>query len=360
MSSSSTSSSWTRRARSAPHARSTATWPNTALLADVLHEESIEGVIHFAGRKFVAESMRDPGRYFRVNTAGSLSVLEAMVAAGTPHIVFCSSCTVYGTPDTNPVTEDAALRPENPYGTSKLMVEQMLRWYGQVHGIRSLSLRYFNAAGASFDAALGEHFDKTLMLIPMLMQATLGLRGPVDIYGTDYPTPDGTAIRDYIHVVDLVDAHIRALEAVASQAGAAVLNLGTGRGLLRQGGHRAHRGGHGAPGPGPLGRPPARGRRRGLGGPEQRPTRAGLGSPARPASDGRDSVVVAFVSRGEVRGTDRGRCQAAGTPTPSMASTTGATLGAVRARVARGPRPPGRPRSSAAARRAGGPRGCHP
>ena len=123
-----------------------------------------------------------------------------------------------------------ALRPENPYGTSKLMVEQMLRWYGQIHGIRSMSLRYFNAAGASFDAALGEHFDKTLMLIPMLMQATLGLRGPVDIYGTDYPTPDGTAIRDYIHVVDLVDAHIRALEAVASQAGATVLNLGTGVG----------------------------------------------------------------------------------------------------------------------------------
>jgi UDP-glucose-4-epimerase GalE len=203
---------------------------NTALLADVLHEESIEGVIHFAGRKFVAESMRDPGRYFRVNTAGSLSVLEAMVAAGTPHIVFSSSCTVYGTPDANPVTEDAALRPENPYGTSKVMVEQMLHWYGQLHGVRSMSLRYFNAAGASFDAALGEHFDKTLMLIPMLMQATLGLRGPVDIYGTDYPTPDGTAIRDYIHVVDLVDAHIRALEAVAGQAGAAVLNLGTGVG----------------------------------------------------------------------------------------------------------------------------------
>jgi UDP-glucose-4-epimerase GalE len=203
---------------------------NTALLADVLHEESIEGVIHFAGRKFVAESMRDPGRYFRVNTAGSLSVLEAMVAAGTPLIVFSSSCTVYGTPDTNPATEDTPLRPENPYGTSKLMVEQMLRWYGQVHDIRSMSLRYFNAAGASFDAALGEHLDKTMMLIPMLMAATLGLREPLDIYGTDYPTPDGTAIRDYIHVVDLVDAHIRALEAVASQAGATVLNLGTGVG----------------------------------------------------------------------------------------------------------------------------------
>jgi UDP-glucose 4-epimerase len=203
---------------------------DTALLTRLLHDGAIGGVIHFAGRKFVAEAMRDPGRYFRVNVAGSLSVLEAMVAADTPLIVFSSSCTVYGTPEINPATEDMPLRPENPYGTSKMMVEQMLRWYGQIHGIRSLSLRYFNAAGASFDAALGEHFDRTLMLIPMLMQATLGLRDPVDIYGTDYPTPDGTAIRDYIHVVDLADAHIRALEAAAAQEGATVLNLGTGVG----------------------------------------------------------------------------------------------------------------------------------
>jgi UDP-glucose-4-epimerase GalE len=202
----------------------------TERLAQLMRDEAIDGVIHFAGRKFVAEAMRDPGRYFRVNVAGSLSVLEAMVAAGTSLIVFSSSCTVYGTPDTNPATEDMPLRPENPYGTSKMMVEQMLEWYGAIHGVRSLSLRYFNAAGASFDAALGEHFDKTLMLIPMLMQATLGRREPLDIFGTDYPTPDGTAIRDYIHVVDLADAHIRALEAGAGQAGAAVLNLGTGVG----------------------------------------------------------------------------------------------------------------------------------
>ena len=203
---------------------------DTALVTRLLRDHAIDGVIHFAGRKFVAESMRDPGRYFRVNVAGSLSVLDAMVAAGTPLIVFSSSCTVYGTPDTNPVTEDMPLRPENPYGTSKQMVEQTLRWYGEVHGIRSLSLRYFNAAGASFDAALGEHFDKTMMLIPMLMQATLGLRGPVDIYGTDYPTPDGTAIRDYTHVVDLVDAHIRALDLAGRSDGALALNLGTGVG----------------------------------------------------------------------------------------------------------------------------------
>jgi UDP-glucose-4-epimerase GalE len=203
---------------------------DTALLADVLDQEHVEGVIHFAGRKFVAESMRDPGRYFRVNVAGSSSVLEAMAKVGTPIIVFSSSCTVYGTPDANPVTEDAAIRPENPYGASKAIVEEMLRWYGRLHGIRWLSLRYFNAAGASLDAVLGEHFDKTLMLIPMLMQATLGLRSPVDIYGTDYPTPDGTAIRDYIHVLDLADAHIRALELLASAEGPGLLNLGTGVG----------------------------------------------------------------------------------------------------------------------------------
>jgi UDP-glucose-4-epimerase GalE len=205
---------------------------DTPLVTRLLRDEGIDGVIHFAGRKFVAESMRDPGRYFRVNVAGSLSVLEAMVAAGTPLLVFSSSCTVYGTPDRNPTTEDMPLRPENPYGTSKLMVEQMLRWFAEVHRIRSLSLRYFNAAGASLDAALGERFERTMMLIPMLMQATLGLRDPVDIYGTDYPTPDGTAIRDYIHVLDLVDAHIRALELGAGSLdeGATALNLGTGVG----------------------------------------------------------------------------------------------------------------------------------
>jgi UDP-glucose 4-epimerase len=199
-------------------------------LARVLRDHRVDGVIHFAGRKFVAESMRDPGRYFRVNAAGSLSVLEAMVAAGTSLIVFSSSCTVYGTPDHNPATEDMPLRPENPYGTSKMMVEQMLAWFGRIHGVRSISLRYFNAAGASLDAALGEHWDKTMMLIPMLMKAALGLREPVDIYGTDYPTPDGTAIRDYIHVVDLAEAHIRALEWAAEAEGARVLNLGTGVG----------------------------------------------------------------------------------------------------------------------------------
>ena len=203
---------------------------DTAQIADLLRSTSIDGVIHFAGRKYVAESMRDPGRYFRVNTVGSLSVLEAMVAAGTDLLVFSSSCTVYGTPDSNPVTEDMPIRP-NPYGTSKVMVEQMLRWSGQVHGIRSLSLRYFNAAGASFDAALGERFDRTMMLIPMLMQATLGQRR--FRWTSSAPTtrrPMARRSRDYIHVEDLVAAHIGALDLATRTDGASVLNLGTGVG----------------------------------------------------------------------------------------------------------------------------------
>jgi UDP-glucose 4-epimerase len=202
----------------------------TGRLCDLLRDERIEGVIHFAGRKFVAEAMRDPGRYFRVNVGGSLSVLEAMAEAGTRSIVFSSSCTVYGTPDTNPAAETMPVRPENPYGESKAMVERMLTWFGRVHGTRSLSLRYFNAAGASLDGQLGEPSDRTMMLIPMLVQAALGRRGPVELYGADYPTPDGTAVRDYIHVVDLADAHVRALDAVAEREGAGVLNLGTGVG----------------------------------------------------------------------------------------------------------------------------------
>ena len=167
--------------------------------------------------------MRDPGLYFDVNVAGSLSVLRAMVEAGAQAIVFSSSCTVYGTPCSN-LTEDMLPQPENPYGASKLFVEQMLGWFGRIHGIRSMSLRYFNAAGASFDGRLGERADRTLMLIPMLMLAALGRREPVDIYGTDYPTPDGTAIH-YIHVEDLAKAHARALDMSAND-GVHVLNPG--------------------------------------------------------------------------------------------------------------------------------------
>lgn len=203
---------------------------DTAMLERLLVEHRIDGVIHFAALKSVAESMGDPAIYFRNNVAGSLSVLEAMLRASVTNIVFSSSCSVYGTPEAPPVSESAPLRPESPYGASKVMVEDMLRWFDAVSAVRYMSLRYFNAAGASTDARLGEDWDQSTMLIPALLKAALGRRGPVDIYGTDYPTPDGTAIRDFVHVVDLAEAHVRALTHLATNGRSDVLNLGTGHG----------------------------------------------------------------------------------------------------------------------------------
>jgi len=205
---------------------------NTDLLTNLLREERIDAVIHFAGLRSVAESMRDPGVYFQTNVMASLSVLRAMVDAGTPLIVFSSSCSVYGTPERLPADESLPLKPESPYAASKMLVEQMLGWFSRIHGLRAVILRYFNAAGASFDAALGEDWGRSTMLIPMLMKAALGKRGPVDLYGTDYPTPDGTAIRDYIHVVDLAEAHVLALERApdVASSGSFSVNLGTGVG----------------------------------------------------------------------------------------------------------------------------------
>jgi UDP-glucose-4-epimerase GalE len=176
--------------------------------------------------------MRDPGTYFHTNVSGSLSVARAMVEAGTPLLVFSSSCSVYGAPARLPADESLPLRPESPYGASKMMVEQILSWFSRIHGITVVSLRYFNAAGAAFDAELGEDWDRSTMLIPMLIKATLGKREPVDIFGTDYPTPDGTAIRDFTHVVDLADAHARALDHGHGRPnlGFIALNLGTGVG----------------------------------------------------------------------------------------------------------------------------------
>jgi UDP-glucose-4-epimerase GalE len=205
---------------------------DTHRLVGLLREARIDAVIHFAGLRSVAESMRDPGAYFHTNVSGSLSVLRAMVDAGTALMVFSSSCSVYGTPERLPADESLPSKPESPYGASKMLVEQMLGWFGRSHGLRAVSLRYFNAAGASFDAAIGEDWDRSAMLIPTLMKAAAGERGPVDIYGVDHPTPDGTAIRDYIHVVDLAAAHVLALEHgyEAAKTGFVALNLGTGAG----------------------------------------------------------------------------------------------------------------------------------
>jgi UDP-glucose 4-epimerase len=200
------------------------------LIRGVFAASSIDSVVHLAALKSVGESMADPGGYFDNNVGGSLMLLRTMARAGVRALVFSSSCGVYGEPERLPVDESCSLRPSNPYGESKVLVERMLGWFDRLAGIRYLSLRYFNAAGASDDAALGEHWQGAVNLIPVVIEAALG-RGPaVQILGTDYPTPDGTAIRDYIHVLDLADAHLRALDHLRGGAPSDVMNVGTGVG----------------------------------------------------------------------------------------------------------------------------------
>ena len=199
-------------------------------LADVFGRHAIEGVVHFAANALVGESMVDPGKYFGNNTVGTLNLLEAMHRAGVGTIVFSSTCATYGDPVRVPIDETHPQAPVNPYGESKLMVEQMLRWYGEIHGLRWMALRYFNAAGADPDTEIGEEHDPETHLIPLVIGAAQGKRPPVKIFGTDYPTADGSAIRDYIHVTDLADAHLRALDRLGSGTASQAINLGTGQG----------------------------------------------------------------------------------------------------------------------------------
>jgi UDP-glucose-4-epimerase GalE len=200
------------------------------LVEKVVAEFEVDACIHFAALKAVADSMEQPARYFRNNVAGSNTLLEALGRTGVDRVVFSSSAAVYGTPEANPIAEDAPLRPESVYGETKLMVERMLRWFDVTSGLRSVSLRYFNAAGAASDGSLGEDFAITQNLVPVLMRAALGKGGPLRLFGTDYPTPDGTAVRDYIHVEDLSEAHVRALEYLERGQPSTVCNLGTGVG----------------------------------------------------------------------------------------------------------------------------------
>jgi UDP-glucose-4-epimerase GalE len=201
-----------------------------ALVADLFGRQRFDGVLHFAADKSVEEALRRPGRYFANNVGGTAMLLEAMEAAGVGILVFSSSCAVYGTPDRLPVDERAPIQPTTPYGASKAMAEEMLRWAEAGTGLRSASLRYFNAAGAAFDASIGETWDRAANLIPVAMRAAFGAGPPLRIHGTDYDTPDGTAVRDYVHVVDLADAHLAALDALASGSRGLVLNLGRGVG----------------------------------------------------------------------------------------------------------------------------------
>jgi UDP-glucose 4-epimerase len=201
-----------------------------ALLDRVFTQEKPEAVIHFAAYKAPGESMREPGKYFRTNMGGTLSLLEAMVQHNVRPIVFSSSCSIFGTPQTLPVAEDALFHPESVYGESKLMCETLLKWYDHVRNVRYAALRYFNAAGASLDNAIGENWNYTQNLIPLVMKAALGSKPSITVFGTDYPTPDGTCIRDYIHVVDLAVAHVKALEYIIQTDSSTAYNLGTGTG----------------------------------------------------------------------------------------------------------------------------------
>jgi UDP-glucose 4-epimerase len=200
------------------------------LVTDTLQRHGSEAVVHFAALKSVEESVADPGSYFDVNVGGTLSVLRAMARTGVRRLVFSSSCAVYGTPDRSPVDESAPLRPMNPYGESKLAAERLLPWFESAHGIRSAVLRYFNAAGAADDGAHGEDWSDAQNLIPIVMKVASGREPAVRVFGTDHPTPDGSAIRDYIHVGDLAEAHRCALEAIESAERAVVANVGTGVG----------------------------------------------------------------------------------------------------------------------------------
>ena len=200
------------------------------LLARVFKEHRIEAVVHFAASLLVGESVTNPQKYFWNNVVNTLMLLDMMKACRVEHMVFSSSAAIYGNPEKVPIPEDHPMRPVNPYGDSKLCMERAIRWYCVAYGLHGVALRYFNAAGADLEGELGEEHDPETHLIPLVIQAALGRRPEVDVYGTDYPTPDGTAIRDYIHVVDLADAHVRALEYVAAGGESTELNLGTGQG----------------------------------------------------------------------------------------------------------------------------------
>jgi UDP-arabinose 4-epimerase len=201
-----------------------------AAVAAALNAHGISAVMHFAAFAYVGESVADPALYYRNNVTGALTLLEAMREAGVDRIVFSSTCATYGLPESVPIAETTPQFPVNPYGETKLAIERALHWYGQAYGLRSVALRYFNAAGCDRAGEIGEEHDPETHLIPLVLRAALGSAPPVSIFGTDYPTPDGTAIRDYIHVEDLASAHVRALEHLARGGANAAVNLATGRG----------------------------------------------------------------------------------------------------------------------------------
>jgi UDP-glucose-4-epimerase GalE len=192
-----------------------------------LRQHNIEAVIHFAAYTYVGESVKDPRKYFQNNAVNTLNLLDMMLDSGVKYIVYSSTCATYGIPEKLPIPEDHPQHPVNPYGESKLFIERVLHWYELAYGLRWVALRYFNAAGAS--GHLGECHDPETHLIPLAIDAAL-TRVPLSVFGTDYPTEDGTAVRDYIHVDDLASAHIAALEYLLKKGACRAFNLGTGQG----------------------------------------------------------------------------------------------------------------------------------
>ncbi len=199
------------------------------LLLTTLQTHNIEAVLHFAAFIEAGESMQNPGKYFQNNVYATLSLLRSMVETGVKKLIFSSTAAVYGEPEVVPIPETAKLLPVNAYGESKLMVEKMLTWFDKIHGIRSIAIRYFNAAGAMLDGSIGEDHKPETHLIPNILLAIKENR-PFKLFGNDYPTSDGTCIRDYIHILDLASAHIVALDALINGHKSDVYNAGTGKG----------------------------------------------------------------------------------------------------------------------------------
>jgi UDP-arabinose 4-epimerase len=200
-------------------------------LREVIRKHRPEAVMHFAAFAYVGESVAEPAKYYRNNVLGTLSLLDAMRAENVGEIVFSSTCATYGVPEKIPISEDSPQSPINPYGASKLMVERILADYGAAYGLKSVSLRYFNAAGADPQGEIGEDHEPETHLIPLVLDAASGARPDVTIFGEDYETPDGTCLRDYVHVTDIADAHVLALKKLRTDSLRLAYNLGTGKGV---------------------------------------------------------------------------------------------------------------------------------
>jgi UDP-glucose 4-epimerase len=198
-------------------------------LQDVFSRHQFDAVMHFAAYLTPKESVENPAKYFRNNVVGTLTLLEAMLDAGVNHFVFSSTCATYGDPIRVPIDEEHPQNPINPYGESKLMIEKMLKWFDAAYGLRSISLRYFNASGARLDGSHGEDHPDEVHIIPLALRAAMSGK-PFQLFGDDYPTRDGSCIRDYIHVIDLCDAHLLALDVLMRGHATAAYNVGTGRG----------------------------------------------------------------------------------------------------------------------------------